>query len=137
MQRKNSRESHHRYHSQPPRVEQPVDFNATLHDFIGANYEFYNITDAWTSNVEETPYDCAKKIYEVIVKNGDHMYPGNTKYTRLNYTKNLLKFKNYSHCSNRAFDSLLILFMDITKETHIARNLLWYEKRLWRICGLS
>lgn len=70
----------------------------------------------WTSNVEETPYDCAKKIYEVIVKNGDHMYPGNTKYTRLKYTTNLLKFKNYSHCSNRALIVYLYFLWTLPKK---------------------
>jgi hypothetical protein len=116
--RKKNQESHNRSHREPPRIDQPVDLNAMLNDFAGANYEFYDTTDTGTSNVEEAPNDSARKLYEMIVENGVPIYPGNTKYTRMSLSAKLLEFKNYSNCSNKAFDSLLELLADVLPKKH-------------------
>ncbi|XP_063950089.1 uncharacterized protein LOC135152874 [Daucus carota subsp. sativus] len=131
--RKRSRTSHNRYCvREPTRVEQPVDLNAMLHDFAGENSEFYNNVDTGTRNVEEVPNDSARKLYEVIVENGAPIYPGNTKYTRLSFTTKLLEFKNISHCSNKAFDSLLTLFADVLPKKHTLPQTYYEMKKIMK-----
>ncbi|XP_063941385.1 uncharacterized protein LOC135149574 [Daucus carota subsp. sativus] len=131
--RKRSRTSHNRYCVwEPTRVEQPVDLNAMLHDFAVENSEFYNNLDTGTRNVEEVPNDSARKLYEVIVENGAPIYPGNTKYTRLSFTTKLLEFKNISHCSNKAFDSLLTLFADVLPKKHTLPQTYYEMKKIMK-----
>ncbi|KAL8094028.1 hypothetical protein AgCh_035786 [Apium graveolens] len=131
--RKRSRTSHHRYCvREPSRVEEPVDLNVMLHDLAGENYQFYETTDTGTMNVEEAPNDSAKKLYEVIVENGAPIYPGNTKYARLSFTTKLLEFKNNSHCSNKAFDSLLKLLTDVLPKKHTLPESYYAMKKIMK-----
>ena len=87
-----------------------------LHDFAVSNHEFYDTKG--TTNVEKAPNDSAKKIYEVIAENGAPIYSGCTKYTKLSFTAKLLEFKNASNCSDKAFNSLIKIIMDVLPKKH-------------------
>ena len=87
-----------------------------LHDFTGSNHEFYDITG--NTNGEETPNDSAKEFYEAIVENCVPIYPGCTKYTRLSFTTKLLEFKNASNYSDKVFNSLIKIIMDVLPKNH-------------------
>ena len=97
-------------------VDDHVDINSMLHDFAGSNHEFYDTTG--TTNVEEAPNDSAKEFYKAIVENGAPIYPGCTKFTRLSFTAKLLEFKNASNCSDKAFNSLIKIIMDVLPKKH-------------------
>ena len=87
-----------------------------LHDFDGSNHEFSNSTG--TNNVEEALNDSAKEFYEAIVENGVPIYPGCTKYTRIRFTGKLLEFKKASNCSDKSFNSLIKIIMDVLPNNH-------------------
>lgn len=53
-----------------------INCGVTWFNFVGETYEYYDITDTGTSNVEEAPNDSAKILYKVIVENHEtSIYP--------------------------------------------------------------
>lgn len=47
-----------------------------------------------------------------------HVYPGNTKFTRLTFDMRLVHFKSQNNCSDTGFDELLSLIADVLPEGH-------------------
>ena len=65
------------------------------------------------SYIKKAPNLGTYQFYKDDIDARAPFYPDNTKFTKITLNGKLLLFKNITKCSEKAFDSLLVLFADV------------------------